>query len=82
MHSIQGIVLYPNPAEQTLNIVLNGSLQQSTEVFLFEPAGRQVGTVILTNGKGAIDVSALVAGMYVASCYVDGIKVNTTFIKR
>ncbi|MCJ8288607.1 MAG: CotH kinase family protein [Crocinitomicaceae bacterium] len=58
------IFIYPNPAEDLVNIKLNGI--ESVEIRIFSMDGRTVHAPILTNGESlvTIDVSQFAGGVY------------------
>ena len=59
---LQGISVYPNPANDRINI--NFSEAQNTSVNMFDMLGRTVKTTSLFNTRNTIDVSNLNSGMY------------------
>ncbi len=75
--------LYPDPADATLNIVLDVSAQGRVMAEVLDPAGRIVLTQPLGNGGGMIrsmlDVRGLMAGGYVLRARWDGGSVQQRF---
>lgn len=57
-------MIYPNPAGNRINIVLNNS-DSKTEIMLFSTSGKQVKTAVMTNSQFNLDVSDLPVGMYI-----------------
>jgi hypothetical protein len=75
--------LYPDPADATLNVVLDVPEQGRVVAEVLDPAGRIVLTQALGNGGGmlrsAIDVRSLTAGGYVLRARWDGGSVQQRF---
>ncbi|MDG1781925.1 MAG: PKD domain-containing protein [Flavobacteriales bacterium] len=59
---IQGVRVYPNPASQTLNIVLE-SLDVSN-VKVLDMKGRVIASYLLKSGTNQLDVSSIASGVY------------------
>jgi hypothetical protein len=64
------ISLYPNPANEVLQIKLNGS--GNAHLQLFDAAGRMIATQALTNSLNTIDISSLSTGIYQAIVIQNG----------
>ncbi len=57
------ISIYPNPANEVLNIVLQNSTSNYS-ASIFDLSGKMVSNISLVNGKNQLDVSALTPGVY------------------
>ncbi len=75
--------LYPDPADATINVVLDVPANGRVMAEVLDPAGRVVLTQALGNGGGllrsAIDVRGLTAGGYVLRARWDGGSVQQRF---
>jgi hypothetical protein len=58
------ISVFPNPANNTFNIVMSNVSQETYSVELFNLVGERVLVENLVNGQNTIDVSTLPAGVY------------------
>lgn len=78
------IELYPNPADNNVNIEVKGINGQGTLNFkLYDVAGKERAAGMLNNGKGSVDLSAAVPGVYMVLITKDKIKVGAkVFVKR
>ncbi len=67
------IGLFPNPATDQIEIRLNGEVQQSGMVDIYDFTGRKVKTLILRAGIGKtqVNVSDLPKGKYLVNIFVD-----------
>jgi hypothetical protein len=75
--------LYPNPAENFLNVTINNEVAGNTSVEVFNMLGQKLSVVPVNNHQAQVDVSALPAGVYVLDCVSDGVKIaSARFIKN
>jgi hypothetical protein len=70
---------YPNPANDMIQVEINGLHNGEASVELIDMLGKTYGTYTTTGGKAQIEVSGLTAGVYFLSCYHNGVK---TGVKR
>ena len=77
------VSIYPNPANNLININVTSSLNGIIQVDVFNMLGQKLNTIMATDNKATIDVSALSAGSYLITCYRNGTKIaGATFIKN
>ena len=78
------VLLFPNPADSKVNIVvkgLNGS--GTTEVKLLDMFGKEIETTNLVNGRGVFDVSELPAAVYSVLIFDNNTKIGSKiFVKN
>ena len=75
------ISLYPNPANDVLNIALQGT--KVNEVVVIDIYGKTVARTVVTEGNNTLDVSALPAGMYFVQLRSDNtVKATQKIVKR
>ena len=80
---ITEVKVYPNPANELLNIVINTSAGGNIQVEIANMTGQIFSSVQTFDHKAIIDVSQYASGLYFVTCYHDGIKISTTrFIKN
>ncbi len=80
---VSNLKVYPNPAENIINVELNTVADGNYEVEVINILGQKVGRSKLDDHKAKIDVANLPAGCYLVDCYRDGIRVGTSrFIKN
>jgi hypothetical protein len=81
-----GISIYPNPAENILNVKWNNVATGTASVIITDITGRQVisKSVEMTqaNGTASFDVTSLSCGTYVVSISGNGINYNTILEKK
>lgn len=79
------IVVYPNPAEDVLNLRVSDMAGANATVLVFDAGTRKVlekGVVLDARGEGALTVTSLGSGMYSLRIKADGVEARTTFIKK
>lgn len=69
--SIDAMHIYPNPTSDLLYV----EAQAGSEIILFDALGRQLATMIASQGTTTLDLSALPYGIYVLRCGTATIKV-------
>ncbi len=69
-----GITVYPQPAQTTMNVVLAQKPQQNTQIKFYSSSGQLVKTVAATALVNTINIQALPVGTYVISIENGGIK--------
>ncbi|HEY0977627.1 MAG TPA: choice-of-anchor L domain-containing protein [Flavobacteriales bacterium] len=70
---IEGLSVFPNPAEDMLNIVLPYGLKGRTELEVLDPAGRVVKQQVLNGAaKAIIDLGGLPNGLYTVKAMANG----------
>ena len=61
----ENILIYPNPANEVVNIRLENTMENLESVILYDMIGKSVfKTTNIDSNQSAIDVSALAKGMY------------------
>jgi hypothetical protein len=68
------LTVYPNPASNVLFIEGN----QTENIYITDMQGK----IVMNSSSTTIDISGLIAGMYLVHAVVDGQTVNTKFIKN
>ncbi len=78
------ILLFPNPADASINIELKGnSLPGEVVAKVFDVSGKERYTGKIEQGSGVIDVHDLVPGVYMVVISNNGIKIGTkVFVKK
>ncbi len=72
-----GIRVYPNPAQNTINIDLPSSVENTVyDIKLYDMTGKVLSKT-QANGIGKIDVSEIGAGMYFIAVSIDGEMIET-----
>jgi len=78
-----GMRLYPNPANEVVNVEVNTSLTGNMQVQMINMMGQQLGSEKVINNKAAFMVGSLPSGAYLIECYREGVKVaSSRFIKN
>jgi len=78
-----GITVFPNPANDQVNVEMTTLTQNSVRVELLNMLGQVLNTATVDNNKASFSVSNLPAGFYMIDCYQDGIKIGTAkFVKN
>lgn len=67
------VSVYPNPANEVLNIALNKAADTQVSYALCDALGRQVGTGALTKYNNSVPVSALASGFYTLTLRSDAL---------
>ncbi len=82
-NGITEVKVYPNPANELLNIEINTTVGSNILVEITNMTGQIVSSFQALNLNAIIDVSHYASGFYIITCYHDGIKISTTrFIKN
>lgn len=77
------VTVYPNPANTFINVAIASSQNGNIQIDLINSIGQKMSSVQTADNKVTIDVATLPAGMYLISCYKDGIKIAATrFVKN
>jgi hypothetical protein len=75
--------VYPNPTSDFVHIEINTGESDNVRVQLSDMLGQKINEVAANNGKAAMDVSRLAAGVYVIECYREGVKIGSSkFVKN
>jgi hypothetical protein len=75
--------LYPNPAQNFVNVSINNEAEGNISVEVFNMLGQKLDIVPVDNHKAQVDVSKLPAGCYIIDCVSDGVKIaSARFIKN
>ncbi|HEY0977628.1 MAG TPA: choice-of-anchor L domain-containing protein [Flavobacteriales bacterium] len=70
---VETLTVFPNPAEDVLNIVLPYGLKGRTELEVLDPAGRVVKRQVLNGtAKAVIDLGGLPNGLYMVKAMANG----------
>ncbi|MFI5196044.1 MAG: T9SS type A sorting domain-containing protein, partial [Chitinophagales bacterium] len=80
---VAGIKVYPNPANDNINVDINTKIAGDIQVEVINMLGQKVSTVTAVNHKARINIASLPAGCYLVDCSRDGVKIATAkFIKN
>lgn len=80
---VTGVKVYPNPANDQINVAISSTMQSAVQVEVFNMLGQVVRTATTENNMASINVKELAAGIYILNCTRDGVKVATArFIKN
>ena len=79
-HLLNSIALYPNPANDVINVQCTMCNVQEVEVI--DVYGKVINTVNVTDNPTRINVSGLAAGMYFVRVTTDQGTVTKTFVKK
>ncbi len=83
VNNATSITIYPNPADNVVNVKINTNNTAAVEVVVYNLVGQKLSTVMATDNKVSVDVAALAAGSYLIICNQEGIKIGgATFIKN
>ncbi|PJR03296.1 T9SS type A sorting domain-containing protein [Avrilella dinanensis] len=74
--------VYPNPANNYLNISLENLQTDKIEYMIYDTSGRILQNSILSTENEQIDVSGLSAGVYILELSLNGQKAKKQFIKQ
>lgn len=74
--------VYPNPANNYLNISLENLQTDKIEYMIYDTSGRLLQNSILSTENEQIDVSVLSAGVYILELSLNGQKAKKQFIKQ
>ncbi len=75
-----GLTLYPNPAQDQLNVVYRGGIVQS--VAITDVTGRIVRNLIVESAEAGIDVNDLAPGLYYLQAITEKGVFSRTFIRK
>ena len=77
------MAVFPNPADNVLNVSLKGATESGVEARLYDVTGKQVSAMPLHDNNAVFNVSGIAPGCYVVGCYKDGIRITSaTFIRN
>jgi hypothetical protein len=75
--------IYPNPANEIVNVEINSSVNGNMHVEVINVLGQKIDDQNVISHKASFNVGSLPAGCYLVDCYRDGIKVaSSRFIKN
>jgi hypothetical protein len=75
--------LYPNPAEQYVNIEINNAASGKFDVEVVDMLGRSLATQAVRDHKATININDFASGVYFVECYHNGVKFATAkFVKN
>lgn len=78
-----GITVYPNPAQNIVNVTVNAAVAGDITVDVYNLLGQKISSVPANDHKAQVDVTNLPAGCYLIDCISDGVKIATArFIKN
>ena len=81
--AVSDIKVYPNPADNAINVVVNAVMEGNANVIVYNMLGQQVADVKTTDHKTRVDIAALPSGCYMVECVNDGVKIaSARFIKN
>ena len=72
------MTVFPNPSRENVVVELSGINGGNITVELSDIAGRQISSKAVIDNKAQINVNNLSSGVYMVSCYQNGVKVGTT----
>jgi len=77
------VKLYPNPANELVNIEISASATGNFEVEVYNMMGQNVRIATMSDHKATVNIAGLPSGAYLVNCVRDGVKVATQrFIKN
>jgi hypothetical protein len=77
------IKVYPNPANEELNVVFNNSITGKLEAEVVNILGQKLMSAVADDHKAMLNVASLPAGTYMVVCYSNGIKLTAVrFVKN
>ncbi len=80
---ITDVKIYPNPANDVINVDVITKAGGKIEVEVLDVLGQKVNAVTAVNHKATINVANLAAGVYLIDTYRDGVKINAArFVKN
>lgn len=80
---VASLKLYPNPANDQINVEINSSASGKMQVEIVNMVGQQLKMVGANDNFADINVASLPAGCYLVNCYSDGVKIaSSRFIKN
>ena len=81
--AVAGVKLYPNPANDYINVEVNTDLAGNEEIEVVNMMGQRIEKVAANDHKAKINVSALPSGCYLVECTRNGVKIaSSRFIKN
>ena len=72
------LTVFPNPAADNATIAVEGISGGNTTVELTDITGKIITTTAMQYNKAVINVNELASGIYIVSCYHNGVKVGTS----
>jgi hypothetical protein len=82
MKMANDISIFPNPADQQIEVSINGRVKGEVHMEIYNMVGRKMYAVNPTVNSTTVDVSAFPPGVYMAICYFNNGKVIKRFIKN
>ena len=76
------VTLYPNPANDVLNVIINAEEDESSEVTIYNTSGEMMQHVTLPAGEEQIDISKLHPGVYVVKIMIGDEMYSKKIIKE
>ncbi len=77
------IKVYPNPANEELNVVFNNSITGKLEAEVVNMLGQKLMSTVADDHKAMLNVATLPAGTYMVVCYSNGTKLTAVrFVKN
>ena len=75
--------LFPNPADDLLNVTINTAITGDIQVVLVNMAGQKLSATHAANRNFTFDVANFPDGLYLVVCYKDGMKIaGGRFVKN
>ncbi|PQJ09263.1 hypothetical protein CJD36_018615 [Flavipsychrobacter stenotrophus] len=74
--------VFPNPTSDNAVVEVSGLNDGTNTVELTDITGKVIATEVLVEGKTVLNVNRLASGIYVVSCFHNGVKVGTTKLVR
>ena len=70
--------VFPNPASDNVSVAVSGINGGNTTVELSDITGKKISSTTVEYNKAQLNVNNLASGVYMISCYHNGVKVGTT----
>lgn len=80
--SANGVKLFPNPADNVLNLDISTSIQEDINVTIYNTVGKIMFKEVLSQNKTSIDISQLARGVYFIDLQAGDQVVTEKFIKQ
>ena len=78
-----GMKVFPNPANDFINVEINSLVKGNINVEVSNMLGQKLNNVTAVDNKAQISVAGLPAGCYLVDCFSDGVKIAAArFIKN
>jgi hypothetical protein len=80
---ITSLNLFPNPANELLNVTINSAIAGGLQIEIVNMTGQKLVSIQATNHKATLDVATFSPGIYLVVCYRGSVKIaSARFIKN